>query len=399
MRMATSPRKRVHPSSSLMSEVATHAKRGRIETRKRSGGSAFSSAFHGHNERYSFAHLAKVLVSGDRLVMLNAVDRLRGRSRVLAELAIFSSFQFVRLAAISHLTNDPEALIDIAKYCPYDDTRAAALDDLSSATDAVIEVACSSLFKDTRMEAVNMLTEPNALSRVASRSPNQDSRLAAMSKIENDSPALRKVAEESSYRSTRLSALKSLSADRKALGALLLESRHVEVRKEAAVLLASHVEDIEDVDTLSEVAKISPNQDARCLAIGRLWRHPDALRKIAVESRFNDAKSTALMLLSDMVSSLDDPDILADVAIMSPYQDCRAAAVERLAGQSNALLNVASRSKFRDARSMALDSLRKDTDALKNLARLSKYKDIRAQAHKIISNPSVFESELTRILG
>jgi hypothetical protein len=358
-----------------------------------------AAEFQAAPDRYSFAHLAKVLVSGERLEMLNAVDRLRGRSRVLAELACFSSFQYVRLAAVSHLANDSEALADVAKYCPYEDTRASAVDELSSDRAYLLDIACSSLFRDTRMSAVSLLSDPDTLAKVASRSPNADSRNAALERIAGNPAALRKVSEESPYRKVRMSAMKGLSSHVPALCSLLISSKHPELRKKAALILSSCVEELDDVEALTEIAKLSPSADVRYLAVGRLWKHPFALRKVVGETRYRDARSTALMLLSDSVAHLDDADLLADVATLSPYGDCRSAAIERLVGQSSALLSVASKSRFKDARSLALDKLKGDVAALKNVVRLSKYSDTRMQAHRIVANPEVFQSELSRILG
>ncbi len=357
------------------------------------------SAFRAAPDRYSFAHLAKVLVSGERVEMLGAVDRLRGRSRVLAELACFSTFQFVRLAAVSHLTNDSEALADVAKYCPHDDTRASAMDELSSDRAYLLDIACSSLFRDTRLKAVSMLSDSDMLAKVASRSPNADSCKAALQRIGGNAAALRKVSEESPYRKVRMAAVKGLSSHVPALCSLLISSRHPDLRKKAALLLSSSVEELDDVDALTEIAKLSASADVRYLAVGRLWKHPSALRRVVGESRYRDARSTALMLLSDAVAHLDDADLLADVAILSPYRDCRSTAIERLVGQSAALLSVASKSRFRDARMLALDKLKGDVPALKSVIRLSKYSDTRMQAHRIVANPEVFESELARILG
>jgi len=354
--------------------------------------------FHKGPDRFSFGHLAKVLTSGERLAMLNAVDRLKGRSRVLIELALFSNFQFVRLAAVANLANDPEALIDIAKFCHYEDTRASALDELANSAKALVEVACSSLFSTTRVDSVNLLVEPDALAEVASRSPNRDSRTSAMDKISENASALRKVAENSSYRAMRMCAVDSLSTDVDSLCSLVL-SRHAEVKKAAAAKLSAFVEELEDSEALIEIAKVSPSEDARYIAVGRLSNDPFALRTVISESGFSDAKTTALMLLSDMVADLDDAEVLSDVAMQSPYPDCRAAAVERLVGQSNALLSVASKSKFKDSRELALLKLKGDVDTLKNVTKLSKYSDTRKKAHSMVAKPDVFEGELARILG
>jgi len=350
-------------------------------------------------DSYSFAHLANVLVSGERIAMLNAVDRLRGRSRILVELASFSNFQFVRLAAVTHLSQDTEALVHIAKYCEYADTRAAALDELSTNNEGLVEAASSSLFKDTRLDAVALISNPNSLAMVAARSPNNDSRTVAIARIATDTLALKKVSEESPYRNSRLKAMSMLSSDADVLCSLVAGNGPLEIKRSAAAMLSGFVEEIEDVDAITEVANLSPNQDARYLAVGRLWRHPWALRKVISDSRFADSKATALMLLSDMVSSLDDPDLLSEVAMLSPYEDCRAAAVDRLIGQSSALLTVASKAKFKDSRDKALEKLRGDVESLKNVSRLSKYRDTRKQAHRLVADPEVFKGELARILG
>jgi hypothetical protein len=395
--MASSIRKiRLSPieiSSSLSEDERVREKR--PERKKDRKGIA---SFHKAPDRYSFAHLAKVLTSGERLAMLSAVDRLKGRSRVLVELALFSNFAFVRLAAVSYLSNDVEALTDIAKFCHYEDTRASAVDELSTNGPSLVEVACSALFGVTRMDAVNLLVEPDSLSEVAARSPHRDSRSAAMEKIAENSSALRKVAEDSSFRSVRMSAVDTLSSDIDSLCSLVL-SKHSEVKKAAASKLSAFVEELDDVEALIEIAKISPSEDARYIAVGRLSNDPISLRTVISESDFSDARTTALMLLSDMVADLDDADVLSEVAMLSPYPDCRSAAVERLIGQSNALLSVASKSKFKDSRELALHKLKGDVNALKSVSRLSKYSDTRKKAHSMVAKPDVFESELTRILG
>jgi len=354
--------------------------------------------FHKGPDRFSFSHLAKILTGGERLAMLSAVDRLKGRARVLVELALFSNFPFVRLAAVSHLSNDVEGLTDIAKFCHYEDTRASAVDELSNNAQALIEIACSSLFGTTRMDAVNLLVEPESLAEVAARSPHRDSRSASMEKISENANALRKVAEHSSFRSVRMSAVDTLSSDIDSLCSLVL-SKHVEVKKAAAAKLSAFVEELDDVEALIEIAKISPSEDARYIAVGRLSNDPWSLRTVIADSDFSDARTTALMLLSDMVADLDDAEVLSEVAMLSPYPDCRSAAVERLVGQSNALLSVASKSKFKDSRELALHKLKGDVDTLKSVSKLSKYSDTRKKAHSMVAKPDVFEAELARILG
>lgn len=357
------------------------------------------SSFKKSSDRYGHTHLAKALTSGERMSMLRAVERLQGRARILVELACFSNFPIVRLAAISHLNYDADALIEIAKYCQFNDTRAAAVDKLSMKNKALVEIACSSLFKDTRMDAVSLLTDSSSLAEIASRSPNRDSRTAALDGIYGDSSALKKVARDSPYRSTRTEAVRSMSSDTSILCSLVINSSYPDVKKTAASILSEVVEELDDVDALAEIAKISSNEDARYLAIGRLSQDPLALRTVIRESRYRDARSTALMLLSDIVNELDDPDMLAEVAIFSPYEDCRSLAVERLVGQSSALLSVATKSRFKDARELALEKLEGDVEALKSVSRLSKHRGTRKKAHNLVSKPEVFQKELGRILG
>jgi hypothetical protein len=389
--MATSRRKIRLPAIEIGPEDDMKEKRPSPKKKK-------LASFHKPSDRYSLSHLAKILTSGERLAMLNAVDRLKGRVRVLIELALFSNFQFVRLAAVANLAHDIEALIDVASFCHYDDTRASAVDELSSNSDALATIASSSLFGDTRMDAVNFITDADSLAKVASRSPHKDSRSSALERLSANPAALRKVAEESSYRKIRMEAIDNLASDVDALCSLIL-SRHPEVKKAAATKLSGFVEELDDVDALIEIAKVSPNEDSRYIAVGRLSNDPFSLRTIIGGSSYADARTTALMLLSDMVSELDDSEILAEVAMLSPYPDCRSAAIERLVGQSTALLSVASKSKFKDSREMALQKLKTDVSALKSVSKLSKYKDTRKKAHSLVSRPEVFEAELTRILG
>ncbi|MEW6748243.1 MAG: hypothetical protein AB1295_00870 [Candidatus Micrarchaeota archaeon] len=391
--MATSKRKIKTPRLAQISDDQERIERPAPKKKKKS-----LRSFHGTPDRFSLSNLAKVLTSGERLDMLSAVDRLKGRARVLVELALFSNFQFVRLAAVQHLAKDRDALVDIAKFCHYDDTRACALDELSANSNGLVEVACSSLFVSTRKDAVAIMKDKSALTDVAVRSPHKDSRTLAMERIANNPAALKRVAEESSYRSVRMSAIDRLASNVESLCSLVF-SRHTEVKKAAASKLSTHVEELSDPDALMEIAKMSPNEDARYIAVGRLSNDPWSLRAIVTDASHKDAKTTALMLLSDMVAELDDPEILADVAMLSPYPDCRVSAVERLVGQSSALQSVASKSKYKDAREQALDKLKDDTEALKSVSRLSKYSDTRKRAHTLVSHPETFKSELTRILG
>ena len=402
--MATSTKRKLsHPHAKLAQledteEVyvlkSTHSRGSLKESLK-----PLSSSKHSHESKYSLGHLANVLIKGDRNSMLNAVEKLHGRSRILFELATFSTFSYVRLSAVGNLTNDPEALSDISKFCPYADTRTAALDELSSHHEYLIDVACTSLFKDPRLEAVSLINGANPLSQIAMFSPNIDSRSAALTRLSGDSSVLSKVAQESNYRNTRLEATKRLSHNMQLLCALMLSTRHLDVKKYAATLLAEFVESITDPEVLIELAKICSSQDSRYLAVGKLWKNPAALRKVAEGSKYKDSRSTAMMLLSDMVGSIDEPELLAEVATASPYEDCRAAAIERLVGVSSALLSVASKSKYKDARDLAVDKLKSDVDTLKDVMRMSKYKDTRAAAHKIVSNPATFQHHLSKILG
>lgn len=350
-------------------------------------------------DRYAMGHLANVLVNGERNDMLNAVDRLRGKSRVLFELACYSNFQYVRLSAVANMNGDAEALGDIAKYCPHADTRSAALDELASDGSALADVACSSYFKDTRLDAVMLMGNTKSLVFVATRSPHTDSRLAALEKISFDHNSLHRVAEESIYRSARISAVKKLASNMMALSMLLSRTKYPEIRKLVAELLSQYIDQIDNADVLVELAKCSANQDARYLAVGKLWRNSSSLRRVVGESNYKDAKSTALMLLSDMVENLDDSDALVDVATQSPYEDCRAAAVERLVGMSSSLLSVATKSKYKATRNLAITKLKKDPETLKSVFKLSKYQDTRTMAHKIVSSSDVFKTELEKILG
>ncbi|MBD3210869.1 hypothetical protein GF318_05805 [Candidatus Micrarchaeota archaeon] len=389
--MATSTRKK------RMFRAAT--KPDRLPSKKKPKPKKKLSPHKKSSDKYSYQHLAKVLMSGQRIAMLNAVDRLKGRSRVLVELAAFSSFQYVRLAAISNLSGDVWGLIEIAKYCQYADTRSAALDELSSHDEALVEISCSSLFKDTRLEAVSLINEPALLATVATGSPNKDSRMAALERVSGHSKSLARVANQSSYRTSRAAAVKHLKFDTNALCRLLKSSKHTDVRKNSALQLVDKVDELDDVESIAEMAKVCPSEDARYLAIGRLSEYPTSLRDVVYNSRYKDARSTALMLLSDVVEELDDAEMLTEIAILSPYEDCRAAAMERIAKKSAALLAVASRSKYKDSRETALEKLKKDPDALKTISKLSRYKDTRKRAHSIVSSPEVFRKELSKILG
>lgn len=350
-------------------------------------------------DSYGFSHIAKVLINGTRDQMLGAMERLRGKARILYEIASYSKHPFLRLSAITSMTHDQEAFIDIAKFCEFADTRAAALDELATNSDALVEVASSSNYKDTRLDAVLLLSNSKGLVAVASKSPNSDSRTAALEKLAFEQSAIEKVVEETPYKKTREEALAKLHANLPALLSMITKSRNPDVKKMIAGAVGSSVEQIEDLEALVEIAKYSSNQDARYLAVGKMWKNPQSLRKVANESTYKDAKATAMMLLSDIVESISDSEALVEVATNSPYEDCRTNAIEKLVGVSGALLEVAAKSKYKNSRSQAVEYLRRDGDALKNVIKLTKYKDTRTQAFRIVSEPKFFESELGKILG
>lgn len=350
-------------------------------------------------DSYGFSHIAKVLINGTRDQMLGVMDRLKGKARILYEIASYSKHPFLRLSAITSMSHDHEAFVDIAKYCEFADTRAAALDELATDSDALVEVASSSNYKDSRLDAVLLLANNKGLVAVASKSPNQDSRTAALEKLAFDQGSIERVIEETPYKKTREEALAKLNTNLHALSSIMAKSKNPEVKRLVAKAASASVEQIEDLEALVEIAKHSPNQDARYLAVGKMWKNPQALKKIVNEAEYKDSKATAMMLLSDIVETISDSEALVEVATNSPYEDCRTNAIEKLAGISSALLEVASKSKYKNSRSQAIEYLKKDGDTLKNVIKRTKYKDTRAQAFKIVSEPKFFESELGRILG
>ena len=349
-------------------------------------------------DRYSFGHLAKTLINGGRDQILDAVDRLKGKGRVLFELACFSNFSYARLGAIKNMSGNHEVLADVAKYCFHDETRASAVDELARDNEALADVAMLSHFKDSRLAALALIGNQNLLVKVAAQCPYAETRISAFDRI-TDSAAFQKLVEEAQYKNIRSGALKKISMNMHALRTVLLTSRRPEVRKESLLIMSSLVEALDDPEILVEIAKEGRSQDARYLAVGKLWRHPHLLRKVVSASKYKDARSTAIMLLSDMVQSLNDSELLAEVATSSPYADCRATAVGRLVGMSSALLSVANKSKYRVTRGLAVEKLKGDAETLKSVMKLSRYKDTRMAAYKLASSPEVFNNHLVNILG
>ncbi len=342
-----------------------------------------------------FKDIAKILTDGKkRSEMLKALEKLQGRARVLVELAQFSKFKFLRLAAVSQLADDLDALIEIAKFAQCEETRLAALEHLSHIDAALAEVAAGSLFKRTRLMALDLIMDDSAVYSAFAQTNFRDVKDAALSRMSNEENLKKVVLDfpNSTYARRALSLIDDVSI----LASLVISQIPLSLRKEAASKIEPS--SVSDPVVLTAIAKYSPDEEKRYLALEMLSEYPWLVREVAQNSIYQKTRSLALMLLSDSVRTTEDVDILTEVAIRSPYKDCRQEAVKKLEGKHSALMYIANNSKFSDVRKMAVHSLKDNPEALKSVLRLARTSDVRKRAHELIAN-EVFPGELPKILG
>ncbi len=343
-----------------------------------------------------FSDIAKKLASGSKAERIAAVQAMKGRVDVLLELASACGDADVRLSCVSLLAGNPIALAELAKHCHFADSRAQAVEQLKGNTESLMDVACSSAFRGARLNAAAHLPD-EALVSVAINSRFIDVRRAALEMLSKDAASIIMIAKESQFAKTRTASVGMLEGDAGSLCRVVLESGHRDSRKAAIRLLRRHTQSLHE-DVFAEMASLSPEEEVRSLAVSRLSSSPHALRKVISGTRYKDTRSMALMLYSYLVSQTEDPAILADIAKISPHPECRAAAVEKLAGRKIELFEIAQSSRFRDARDWALAKLGNEAELLRRLRKHSRYSDTRRKAHRILSETSLFERLISGIL-
>lgn len=349
-------------------------------------------------KKYGKSHVANALIAGSYQDILKTMTRLRGKSKIMLALCFFSAHKFVRLAAIENLIERPELLAEAAKFSPHDEVRMAALSLLNGFPGELSEVACGSRFKSTRKKAVEMIgKEKQSLFKIAANSSYPDTRKEALEQISSSKELLIKLTTEAKSRAVRKKAVELLGYCEWALRRILFSKSPPEVRRLALRMLSKFADAIEDEKTLKEIAMGSPDEDGRFVAVGKLSSNPNALAEVVSESRKRDSRSTALMLLSDLVDEINDGVLLEIVAIKSPYPDCRATALEKLKSSPEALEKVAIESRF-DSRLAALEMLAEDSKSLVKLYREAKRADVRNRAKDILSQPEMLGKHLASMI-
>lgn len=350
-------------------------------------------------DRMSFGHLVKQIIDGSREEVSKALTRLKNRPGVLLEIAKYAKQRHTRLGSVALLGDDLEALIELAKHAPKRDTRERALKLLSKHKGAVLLVAAGSHFSDTRLRAVFMLKgKPHLLVRITTDSEFKDVRSAAIGFLIGKTSYLIRVAIESKYPNTRKQVLRSLGRDISALRTIAEESKYGDTKIGAMKILSNMVEDLDNPEVLMDIAKKSPFAECRYLAVSNLASDYKALVEIYEQSQFKNTKTTAMMLLSDATDVIDDPELLAAVAKFSPYEEDRYMAIEKLEKDTDHLTRVANESKFKTTRMAAMGIISSDPDSLREITVASRYKDTRTAAHKKLSDEEIFQDELKRML-
>ncbi len=346
-------------------------------------------------ERRDPARLAESLLSDSPSRRREALSMVRGNPAALAELACSSPHPDLRLDAVAALA-DEAALSEVASYSHFRDSRLAAVRRLEGDGERLTMVACSSQFRDTAAAALEMMGDGERAD-VAIRSPKPAARKAALSMI-RDSAALLQVADESPYRSAREEAVHRLRKDTEALCGLAVGSARTDARKAAVAHLCPSLQEV-GADVLVEIAALAPEEDYRLLALARLGSDASSLRRVLQRARHWGTRMTAIMLISEIVGEIDDANLLAEIAVLSPDRDSRRAALNKLSADPAALAEVARRSRFRDTRDSALGRLSGDSASLRHIRRSSGYRDTRRRAHSLACGKDVLRKTLEALLG
>ncbi len=184
--------------------------------------------------------------------------------------------------------------------------------------------------------------------------------------------------------------------------------------------LASMIDTLTDKRSFKLLACYADDKDVRAIALEKIGDDEEALRSVAVSSRYLDTKSgaidrlgdnahalwivasastlpgvqqdeTALKLVAEkfaaMVNQLSGEEPLLLVAMHSEDRDARKKAVEKLTDQKNMVL-VAKEADVSDARKAALERIEDDND-LKAVALEGRYKDTREEAVESIENTRI----------
>ncbi len=346
-------------------------------------------------ERRDPARLAEGLLSDSPQRRAEALAMVGRRPAALAELACSSTHEDMRLDAVAALA-DGTALSDVASYSHFRDSRLAAVRRLEGDGGRLLAVACGSLFWDSIDAALSMMGDGER-AEVAIRSRKSRARKAALS-LMRDSSALLQVAEESPYRSARGEAVRRLGKDTTALCGLAVGSARTDSRKAAVAHLCPRLQEL-GADVLVEIAALAPEEDYRLLALARIGTDAASLRRVLQKARHWGTRTTAMMLISEMVGEIDDANLLAEIAVRSPDRDSRLSALNKLSADPAALADVARRSRYRDTRDSALARLSGDGALLRKVRLSSSYGDTRRKAHRLACGKDVLRRTLEALLG
>ncbi len=169
----------------------------------------------------------------------------------------------------------------------------------------------------------------------------------------------------------RLEAVSALAGDRSALKAVVLESAYRDSRMAAAELLLG------DNASVVELL-VSENKNASSAMLERLMREPERLKEVAKSSMSPVARELAL-------GKIRDEATLVDIAKYSIYADSRSGALKALEGSPQAAEEVAVSSSYSDTRLAAAETLRNDREALGRVEQKCLYEDTRAAVRGLLS--------------
>ncbi|NYZ77063.1 hypothetical protein H0O02_01985 [Candidatus Micrarchaeota archaeon] len=258
-------------------------------------------------------------------------------SFVLQKIAIHSEYENVRTAAVAELASLGEAfsLREVARFCAYQDTQIKAVQSIPSANKNTLVWLATDLYSDSEVQ------------------------MAAVKELEGDTAALAKIAEGGGGYDAMQSASDILASkideldDVQALKCVALHSND----KSAALTAVEKLED--DNDALKLIAIHARYEDVSLAAVKKLGGDVKALVEIAEESWPTRTTKVAVNMLASKLHKLTNPDALACIAVFSQNEKARLAALEKLAGNEKELKYIAKHSKYEDTKNKANEMLKK----------------------------------------
>jgi hypothetical protein len=180
---------------------------------------------------------------------------------------------------------------------------------------------------------------------------------------------------EDSDPKVRLAAVKKLAGNALALTYVAKNSKYADTKRYAVEELAKMVAKLSDVEALKIVAVDAHEEEDQYAAVAKLAKNVDALVYVIENSPENTFSDYPVAKLGRMIDSLSDVKALKVVASRGWKGNAWRAAIEKLSGNVDALKDVALSTRYEMHGRAAIDKI-DDVDALKCIAEPPKNREL-----------------------